>query len=32
MRESNPRLPGPESGAPQLELMDLERLAVCVFL
>ena len=26
MRESNPRPPGPEPGAPQLELMDLEGL------
>ena len=32
MRDSNPRPPGPEPGAPLLELMDLERLAVCVFL
>ena len=32
MRESNPRLPGPEPGAPQLELMDPEKIAVCVFL
>ena len=32
MRDSNPRLPGYEPGAPQLELIDPEKIAVCVFL
>ena len=32
MRDSNPRPPGYEPGAPQLEQMDPEKIAVCVFL
>ena len=31
MRDSNPRPPGPEPGAPQPELMNLKKIAACVF-